>query len=326
MKYLKALILCFTCTLAPSLLFSQTAMSRAEETLLEIQEILLRYGATEHGIYEKFEMTLEGDITILASDEEGEEHVIQFKLGPKLSYVLKNDAYVFTEPGNKATITNEEDKESVSSTLVSLKYANKEIADRLTVLFNTMDQSLKDVKTEAEEKEKIIKENKVNLYQKIKNMNIQGTFTTVTLPNTPNKESKSYTLFKNPLQLNGLFYSGFAFTPKEDGYLYWYFQAPAKLRPSFFIADTDKTIDDSAIRYFRKMAYVQSTDPALSSWVVQKSNEKLKKGKTYVLWFESSLAVDTPQTFKASFQLQSSDEQKVGDFFKDQFPNVLNDF
>ncbi|WP_270087806.1 hypothetical protein [Sphingobacterium sp. SYP-B4668] len=325
MNILKAIVLTFTCLLLPSIMVAQSKAKDAEKTAGEIQNLLLEYGGSEEGYYEDFSVDLEGNITLSMTHPLIGDHQIVFKIDPTFYHTLKDGYYVFTAKGKEATIINEDEGKKVSSDLFSLKDADKEIADRLVRLFSTLDQQLKRVREERAEKEKEAVESKKAFYEKVKNIDATDYFVAVTIPNTPNRDFRKYTLFKNPLQVRDKFYSGFLFKPEEDGYLYWYFQSVKGSKSSFYIVDLDKRVDDVDVAYFRRMAFSKSTEADRSSWIIQKSNEKLRKGKTYVLWFDSESKIG-PEEIKASFQLNNTDEMKVGEFFKERFTEIARDF
>ncbi|MBE8715261.1 hypothetical protein [Sphingobacterium hungaricum] len=317
---------------------AQDALKDAEKTLKELANLLLEgtvWSSDLKFAMVDYNMGLSNEVQLIGDHILNGEGTIYFVNDSKLDYKFKDNFYEFSAKNKEASITDQDGNVTKSTVLFKVEDINKDQADSLVLLFQKLYDKLQIVSKENSQKEALKAEAEATLlekkntdkkvfYQTIKTLNTEKHFIRIPIPNTPNKGFKSYTFFDNPLELNGNFYSGFRFTPDIDGYLYWYFKKIEGERGDFYIVNVDKNVDDSALPYLSRMAFHKDENGKLS-WIIQKSNEMLKKGNTYILWFVSDTKIPA-YSKNISIQMETTADAKLSEYFKDHFKSTLYDY
>ncbi|MBE8712669.1 hypothetical protein [Sphingobacterium hungaricum] len=314
-------------TLSLQSIFAQEALRDAEKTLKDLV-FLLDKGSiltpdSRFSVID-YNMTLNNDVEFIADHYSNGEAIILFKNEGKLEYTYKDNFYEFFSKDNEASITEEEGTLRKSKIFFKVEKISRVQADSIVLLFEKLSHNLKRVSEEKSKDQENFKANKKIFYETVKSVDADKYFINIPIPNTANRSFKSYSFFDNPLEINNNFYSGFKFTPRIDGYLYWYFNTVKGDKTSFYIVDLDKNTNDVDIPYFSKMSFHKGEDGE-SSYIIQKSNVKLKKGNTYILWFVSDTKPQ-PQAKNISIQMEESSNQILSKYFEDQFKSIQNDY
>ncbi|WP_313157357.1 hypothetical protein [Sphingobacterium multivorum] len=334
MKTLKIIALVLACGFNTTLLNAQSAMTTAKASL-KAWHLLLNSGTVQtiDGVYNLEEYSISSDSVVTMEGENADLETAKsvFKIKGKISYKLNQGYYEFSGDGIEAVTKEETGKTTKSTNLFRIGSFTKVKADSLVFLFDKITKDLKLVSAEAKEREAQKERDEIKrqadkkvFYDKVKTVDINKYFFNLTLPNTKDKSFATYTFYENPLLVGDSYYSGFKFTPAIDGYLYWYFHTFEKGEDGFYLLDSDKNVDDINVSYFKKMALFKDEDNK-SSWVIQKSGEKLKKGKTYVLWFKAKSKIP-PHKKKIFATIEASNSVILSEYFNAQFDKIVGDF
>ncbi|PUV22518.1 hypothetical protein D7322_07225 [Sphingobacterium puteale] len=334
MKTLKIIILLLAYVFNTTITNGQSAMTTAKESL-KTWYSLLKSGnvQTIDGKYnlQRYSISLDSVATLTGKNADFETAKSVFKIQGKIKYKLNQGYYEFSGDGIEAVTSEQSGKTTKSTILFRIGNFTKVKADSLVFLFDKITKDLKLADAEAKEMEAQKERNEIKskadkkvFYDKVKAVDINRYFFNLTLPNTKDKSFATYTFYENPLMVGDAYYSGFKFTPTIDGYLYWYFHTFEKGEDSFYLLDSDRNVDDIDVSYFNKMALFKDEDNK-SSWVIQKSAEKLKKGKTYVLWFKAKSKIP-PHKKKIFAAIEASNSAMLSEYFNAQFDEIVGDF